>query len=183
MIKRVLSYFFVLAASIGFVSAQYYGRFSIGDILNQADPSTMVLGLIFVISVVVVRTALSRAGPFKDNNAAASVISLALSLLFIWSINRSGWNYYYFFNGVLFFIPTGYLEVMWPIGFLLIVLFTAIKWKWNSLYLIGGLLFAVGLIMNGGAVVAVVGFFMVIGRGIYVAFIKKKPKPLYIKSV
>ena len=52
MQKRGLMFAFTsifLVAMINFVSAQFYGGFSLSDILSSIDSSTMILGIVFIV--------------------------------------------------------------------------------------------------------------------------------------
>ena len=131
---------FLALVSVNFVSAAVYGSLSIGDALSAMDPSTMILGVIFIITALVINIGLSRAGPFKYNQTGSGIISISLALITIWGINRMDWDYYNFFN---FFIPEGLIETIWPILFLLFLVLTL--WKFgvrNSLLIFGAFLIA-----------------------------------------
>lgn len=96
---------------LNFASAQYYGSF--GNILNSVDESTIVLGLIFVIAFAVINFSLEKF--FKGNKGVSGVVSMAVSLLIVYGINRSGFDYSGLFNNIVFFLPAGLLETIWPI--------------------------------------------------------------------
>ncbi|MBI4116639.1 hypothetical protein HY449_02760 [Candidatus Pacearchaeota archaeon] len=135
----------------GFASAQFYGGFSLGNFLSSVDPSTIVLGLFFVIFFLMIRFALGRV--FKGNEAVSNGISLAVSLLIIWGINQSGFNYYSAFGNIFFFLPTGFLEAFWPlilvvVWILLIVKNGLAKGSAITMILIGGILVLMGLTEN-----------------------------------
>ena len=108
-----------------FASAQYYNSF--GNILNSVDESTIVLGLIFVIAFVLINYSLSNF--FKGNKNVSGTISFAVSLLIVYGINRSGFNYNGLFNGFFFFLPTGFIETLWPILFLGLGIIFSIKFN------------------------------------------------------
>jgi len=133
---------FLTLVSVNFVSAAVYGSLSIGDALSAMDPSTMVLGVIFIIAALVINTGLSRAGPFRYNRMGSGIISISLALLIIWGINTFGWDYYSFFNGILFFIPEGLVETIWPILFLLFLGITFWKFGKHALLILGVFLIA-----------------------------------------
>ena len=88
----------------GFASAQFYGGFSLGNILSSVDPSTIVLALLFVIFFLMIKFALGKV--FKENESISNGISLAASLLIIWGINQSGFNYSGAFGNILFFLSS-----------------------------------------------------------------------------
>ena len=99
-----------------FASAQFYGSFSIGSILNGIDDSTIVLGLIFLISFVLINFSLAKF--FKGNKSVAGVIAFAVSLLIIWGLNSSGLGYTNIFYNIFFFIPSNAIQTLWPLIFL-----------------------------------------------------------------
>lgn len=157
----------------GFASAQFYGGFSLGNFLSSIDPSTIVLGLLFVIFFLMIRFALGRV--FKENEAISNGISLAVSLLIIWGINQSGFNYYSVFGNVFFFLPTGFLEAFWPLilivaWVLLIVKNGLAKGTAITLILIGSILTLLGVTENlyeQGFSVAVGVVLIIAGISIY----------------
>lgn len=122
---------------LGFVSAQFYGSFSIGDLLNNIDESTIVLGAMFIIVFGFVNFALGKF--FRGNKAVSGGIAFAMALLVIYGINRSGFNYTGLFYNIAFFLPTGLVETIWPI------------------LVIGGLIFA---IIRTGSITKGIGDFL-----------------------
>jgi len=143
MQKRGLMFAFTsifLVAMINFVSAQFYGGFSLSDILSSIDSSTMILGVMFIVVFAFLKYSLSRV--FRDNAAIAGVIAFAISLGVIWGVNRTGLD----FEG--FFYTLGVSE-----GFLFIIL---------PLILIGGAAY-LGIKYSFGALLTVIGgFFMIL---------------------
>ena len=89
---------------ISLVSAQGL----ISDILNDIEPSSMLLLTLFIISFILIYLSLSRGIMDKKN---ASIISVIISLLIIYTINRTAFfqqlvNNFYFdsinFGGTLY---------------------------------------------------------------------------------
>lgn len=172
--KRGMLALFLTLVSVNFVSAAFhYGGFSLGNLLDSIEPSTMVLGIIFIISTLFINTGLTRAGPFRDNKNVAGIISVSIALFIIWGVNQTGWNYYGFFNGILFFIPTGFLETLWPLLLLAGIVIVGIWKKWNSLYYIGGFLMIAGYLIDSGTLIAI-GAALIITRFFWVLIFKKK---------
>jgi len=101
---------------VGLASAQFYGTASIGNLLNSVDDSTMVLGAIFLIVFVAVNFSLQKF--FSGNRPVAGAIAFAVALLVIWGVNKSGFGYTNIFYGFFFFLPTGFLESIWPLLFI-----------------------------------------------------------------
>ena len=129
----------LLITMISFVSAQFYGRYSLSDILNSVDPSTMILGVAFIVFFAFLNAALSRF--FIDNKAIGGVIAFAISLLIIYGINRTGLD----FEG--FFYNIGFSE-----GFLATII---------SLVLIGGAIY-LGIKYGFGILSTIIGGFFII---------------------
>lgn len=77
----------LLAMLINFASA----AFSVGDMLNRIDPSTIFLGTVFIIVLFIVNYALNRFfNKFGTANMGISVVSLALALFTVYGLNRAG---------------------------------------------------------------------------------------------
>ena len=57
-----------------------------GDLLYSIDPNTMILGLVFIILYVLIHFSLSKI--FKQERASSTIISLCISLLTVYGINR-----------------------------------------------------------------------------------------------
>ena len=119
---------FMSLLTAGLASAQYYGSF--GNILNSVDESTIVLGLIFLIAFVLINFSLLKF--FKGNKGVSGVISMAVSLLIVYGINRSGFNYNGLFNNFFFFLPTGFIENFWPILFVGTAIVLGVKYGWKK---------------------------------------------------
>ena len=107
-------------------SAQLYGSFSLGSLLNGVDDSTIVLGLMFVIFFVLINFSLDKF--FKGNKSVSGAIAFSVSLLMIWGINRSGISYTNIFYNFFFFIPSGMLETLWPLVIIGAIIILSIKY-------------------------------------------------------
>ncbi len=139
MERRGLVALFLTLVSVNFVSA----AFSITDEFSNVDPSTMVLGFLFVTFAFLIHTGLTRTGPFRYNRTAAGMISISLSMLIIYGIDRVGWDYYSFFNGLAFFVPEEFIEIFWP--FLFLILLVGSLWKLKKHALLFWGIFLIGL--------------------------------------
>ncbi len=140
--KTILA-FILFSVLINFVSAQFYGGTSLSNILYSVDNSTIVLGLIFLIAFALTNMALMRT--LKGNRAVSSTIAFSISLLIIWSVNRSGINFVNPFYGFFFFLPTGFLETIWPLLLLGLGIFFIVKMGFKKG--IGTLLMGVGTLL------------------------------------
>jgi len=138
MKNRGILFAFVLSIlSINFVSAAFhYGRYDFRNLLYNIDP----LILLFLIFFGLIFFALSKF--FKDKIGIAFVVSLSISLLIIWSMNSTGFN----FEGFLY-----------NLGFSSGVLFFLVP-----LLLLGGLIFAVVRYGFGVALTILGAFFWVL---------------------
>ncbi|MBU4069959.1 MAG: hypothetical protein KJ646_03170 [Nanoarchaeota archaeon] len=96
MQKKGLS-FTVFLLSLNFISA-YSGSFSLGEILSDIDPSTLILGSLLLIFFAFLNFALSKF--FKENKAAAGVVAFLVSLLLVYGINLTGMDYENFFYNI-----------------------------------------------------------------------------------
>ena len=89
--KSVLSIILSLFL-INFVSA--YGLYSLGDIFYRIDPSVLVSIILFIIFFAFLNYILSRVFMDKHGNSnigTSVVISLCISTLIVYWINRSYW--------------------------------------------------------------------------------------------
>lgn len=142
MKERLLLISILTIMFTGFISAQFYGDFS--SLLFNIDESLIVLGAIFLISFAIINFALSKF--FKENRAASGTISFAVSLLIIWGINKTGLDYGSFFYNIFFFVPTGFLETLWPLLLLAVWIFLIVKHRF--LKGTGILLLGVGVLLT-----------------------------------
>ena len=133
---------------MSFASAQFYGNFSLGSLLNGVDDSTIVLGLMFVIFFVLINFSLDKF--FKGNKSVSGAIAFSVSLLIIWGINRSGISYTNIFYNLFFFIPSGTLETLWPLVIIGAIIILSIKY---------GFLKGIGLVfIFSGAIMVFLSF-------------------------
>ena len=105
---------FVFLTLINLASAlSYGGSLSLGDLLNQIEPSTMILGIIFGVSFILISISLTRV--FKENKTAAGALSLLVSLGIVWGINLTGMDYTGFFQNIFFFQPCKLFKVNYQV--------------------------------------------------------------------
>ena len=167
MQKRGLIFVFTsifLVGMINFASAQFYGGFSLGDILSSIDSSTMILGIMFIVVFAFLNYSLSRF--FRDNKAIAGVISFAISLGVIWGINRTGLDFEGFFytlgfsegflativslaligGGIYLAFKYGFGVLLTVIGgFFIILSFTDFIYETGTTFVIGALFLGIGI--------------------------------------
>jgi hypothetical protein len=129
----VLGFFLAsFVASLDLISAQ----FSFGSMLNLVEPSTMILGIVFIVSFALINLALSRV--FKDNPAIAGIVSFALSLGIIYSINYYGFDYAGFFGNIFFFVPSDVLYTFVPLILLIAVIALGAKFGFGMVLTAAG---------------------------------------------
>ncbi len=135
---------------INFVSAYYgsYSSFSLSNLLNEIDSSTMILGAVFIISFALINFALSKF--FKDkhgepNRVIAGIVSFVISLWMTWEINKRGFDierlFYNFGYNIGF--SSDVLSTIIPLLLIAGTIYLFVKLKTNALFIIGGLLIAV----------------------------------------
>ena len=109
---------FLLLNLAGFVSSYSSDRISFGNILNNIEPSTMILGIIFIVAFALLFFALSRA--LKGDKAIAGIISFALSLFMIYGISKSGFDIESLFYRMG--ITLSVLNIIFPLFIILLVI-------------------------------------------------------------
>lgn len=159
---------------ISFVSAYYgsYSSFSLSDLLDSIDSSTMILGAVFIISFAIVNFALVRV--FRDNKATAGIVAFVVSLLITYGINRTGFDFEGLFYGIG--ISEGFLYTLLPFVLLAGVIYLGIRFGFGIILIgVGSLLIIISftdlIYSKGGAIFLGV---VLIGIGFYVN--KKWPK-------
>jgi len=164
---------FLMLTFIGFVSAQFYGTFSASNFLNSIDDSTLILGIIFIVSFALLNFSLSKW--LKGNKAISATVALAISLLIVWAVNRSGISYNLFFYDIFFFIPSGFLETILPWLFIIGALFIGFMWGWNKVLLIlGVILLITSLFAYQSGVVLALAIILLVAWLFLVILSKKK---------
>jgi len=141
----------VIASSLllaGLTSAAYgystYNSFSLSDFLNTIDSTTMFLGVLFIVCFAFTNFALSKF--FKDkegnpNKAIAGVVGLAVSLLIVYWVNRSGFQFDYYFYEIGF--SESLITTIASIAFPILFVFIGVKYGWGASLMITGLLIIV----------------------------------------
>jgi len=165
-----------------FTSAQIYGNFSFGNLLNGVDDSTIVLGALFVIFFILINFSLSKF--FKENKSVSGVLAFAISLLIVWGINRSGIGYANIFYNLFFFIPNGALETLWPLVVLGAAIILVIKygfWKGLGVLFLGSgsiivLLRFTNLIYESSGGLGFGAMLIILGLGFWFWGVKKEDK-------
>jgi len=140
MQKRNLVFVFgiILISFVSFVSAY---PFSLGDFLGGIDESTMILGVILIVSFAFINFALSRF--FKDeygnpNKSLAGIVSFVISLFIVWGINRTGFDYEGLFYAIGFSSEALYGII--PIILLILIIYMGVKFGFANLFLFSGII-------------------------------------------
>jgi hypothetical protein len=149
---------------LNMISAYSYNSVSIVDFFETLGGENIALAAIFLISFALLFTILGRTGFFKENNAAAVVISLSLSLLISYGLYRQ--NIDFNIDGIIFSLGISdmamdLLVFFGTVGLLLLIL---IKFKANTFLIIGGILFALSVfgIINDGGITLAIGIVMIV---------------------
>ncbi|MEN7982265.1 MAG: hypothetical protein ABFQ65_02370 [Nanoarchaeota archaeon] len=157
---------------ISFVSAAYYPA-SLQNILDSLDPSTVILGSIFIIFFILINFALSRA--FKGQKGIAGILAFILSFLIIYGLNRSGFDYQNIYYDLFYNIglSSGVASTFLPLIVLAAAVF--IVWKfslWVLLLMLGIFIIIYGFAFAYESVATVIigGIFIIASL-----VIKKKP--------
>lgn len=155
MKKGILSFLFLIAM-INFVSAQM----GLSDLLSSIDEATLILYAVFIISFSLLFFSLGKL--FKENRAIAGIVSGAIALVITYTVNKTGFD----ISG--FFIDLGISEdillMIVPIIIIAGIIFMIIKFKLNSLVIIGGFFIVFGIFVYGVVLFIIVGIILIIAR-------------------
>lgn len=134
--KKILTFSLSLFL-INFVSA-YSAQASLQNILNELDPSTAILGSLFLIFFLLTNYALAKA--LKDQKGIAGILAFIVSFLAIYTINRSGFNYQNIYYELFYNIglSTGVASTFLPIILFAIAIFIVIKFGMGVLLMAFG---------------------------------------------
>jgi len=165
--KLILLSFIVGIFLLNFASAYY--SYSLSDILNQIDASTVFLGAIFIIAFALINQGLSKT--FKDNKAAGGIIAFAASFMITYGINRSGFDFENIFYNFGYSLGLSEDLIYTIVMVLLIAGVIYLIWKLakESLVIIGGLLIATSFFTYERENLIILGIILIIIR----VFIKK----------
>lgn len=162
----IISGVFLLLTNM--ISAYSYNSVSIMDFFETLGGENIALAAIFLISFALLFTILGRTGFFKENNAAAVVISLALALLISYGLYRQ--NIDFNLDGIIFNLGISdmAMDLIIFFGTAGLLLFLLIKFKANILLIIGGILIALTIfgIIDDGGMTLVIGIVMIIAWAI-----------------
>ena len=161
MKRGVLTLVFITIMLTGFVSAQFGYGLSLSDFLYSINSSTLILFLLFLIFFVILNNVIFI-NFFRGNKMVSTVLSLSISIMAVWGLNRMNWDLGSFFFtlglsedtlytlvlivlliAVIYAIFKGKLRLLFlGLGLLLIILafFTDIFFEWTTALLIGTVL-------------------------------------------
>jgi hypothetical protein len=171
MQKRVL-----LSLILGIFLISFVSAFTLSDLLENIESSTVLLVAVFTISFAILNFALSKF--FKDksgepNKAIVGVIAFVMSFLITYGINKTGFD----IEGLFFNIGIS-SELLYTIIPIIIIGGLALiiwKYKKKSLFILGGLLILLSFFIYEKTLILTLGIILVI-IGIGLSFIKKKPR-------
>jgi hypothetical protein len=146
---------FLLITMINFVSAQ-----GLSELLNRIDQSTVLLFGLFIIAFALLFFSLNKV--FKGNTSISGIISIALSFLIVYWINKSGFDV----EGSLYDlgINSNILYTLLPIAIAAIIIFLIIKFKKNSLVVIGILLILLSFVVHAKTLLIILGIILIVVR-------------------
>jgi hypothetical protein len=124
--------------TITFISAyDYVGRLSVSGFFDNIEPSNLVLPVLFIIFFAIINFSLLKV--FKGNKATAGVSAFAVSLLLVYGINRTGFD----FTGIFYNIgiPTGLIGIIITLLLLVGVIFLINKIHFSGFFMLFGALF------------------------------------------
>lgn len=159
----------------------------INELLYNIDPNTMILGLVFIILYVLINFSLSKI--FKKERASSAIISLCVSLLAVYGINRTDFDLSGIFFNLGFSENILYIIVPWIIlGLAILASFVKDKTTgkrsfrlYRLLIALGAMIFIIGLtpiyqkaiFIVAGIILILLGFFLWLRKKIH---LKKKHK-------
>lgn len=167
MQKKSWVVFVLTLFSINFASAYGYYPSSISDTLYRIEPTTIVLGLLFIILFAFLNWILGRY--FQDNRATAGIIAFAVSLLAIYGIWRKGFDIENIFGD--FGVGADLFYTLLPL--IVITLIIVLIWKFgrNALGIMGLICFAISIVAYEKSTLWLVGGALII---LWFIFRKKK---------
>ncbi|MBR9702089.1 hypothetical protein GOV13_04150 [Candidatus Pacearchaeota archaeon] len=155
---------------INFASAYY--SYSLSDMLNEFDASTVFLVAIFIVLFAFVNYSTSKM--FKDNKATGGIVAFCVSFLAVYGINKTGFDFENIFYNLgyslglsedliytiivlLVIAGLAYLFFFWQhrrqapylVGFLMIIA-SFFTYESASLIILGVILIIIGWFMNRG---------------------------------
>ncbi len=161
--KKGVLFIFLLFAMISFVSAQG----DLSELLGSIDQASMIIYALFIIFFSILFFSLSKT-MFKEDRAVAGILAAVISLLIVYGINKSGFDIEDIFYDIG--ISEEALFIIIPIIIIAGVIFTIVKLKKNSLFVIGGLLIVASIFVYEKTVLLVIGSILILAR----MFIPKK---------
>lgn len=138
--------------------------YSLSEVLSQLDETTLLLGLLFVVSFALINFSLSKL--FDSQRGIASIIAFSASLIITYEVNRVGFDIAGFITSfgisselLFILVPiiliAGLIYLIWKFtlrGVLLIagallmgISFTDLVYEKQTLFVIGLILFLIGL--------------------------------------
>lgn len=155
----------------------------IGDTLYRIDSNTMVLGLFFIIFYILINLPLKRV--FKRERASSTILSLCVSLLAVYGINRMNWDLSRLFFSLGFSENVLYAIVPWILlGLVVLASFSKDsltgkrKFRLYRFFMIlGALLIFLSFFAYEKAVLLIAGIIL-IGIGLFLWFRRKKKDDL-----
>lgn len=171
MQKRNLSIALILGIFlISFVSAY---TFSLTEMLDNLDPSTVILGTMFIVVFALLNYAFSKV--FSDNKSIGGIISFAMSMLMVWGVNDRGLNLEDLFFDFGLSSELIYAFAPWVLLGGIIYLLWDPKRRVKSLLLLGIFFIILAFMVDATGVSMFIGL-VFLGIGIWMSRSKKKKR-------
>jgi hypothetical protein len=154
--KKGFMSFFVLLASVGFVSSA-----GLSDILNAIDETTLILFAVFILSFTLLFFSLNRVFK-KENTTTSGIISVVISFLIVYGLSKSGWNIQNSLYGIG--ISSEVLGIVIPLILAAGIIFLIIKLAKDSLLVVGGLFIILSFFVYAQLILIVIGIILIVVR-------------------
>lgn len=154
----------LLLSAMSFASAQSGG---LSELLNSIDEATLVLFAIFLIVFVLLFFSLKKM--FKGDTTTSGIISVVLSLLITYGVNKTGFDLQGLFSNIG--VSGEILSTALPIVIIGGIVFMIIKLAKNSLLAIGGLFILLSFFVYAKTLLIVIGVILIVLR--FTVFMKR----------
>ncbi len=142
----ILSLFLIKFVSAQFFGGGGYGTFSLGNLFDSFDSSTITYVLLFLIFLTIIHLSLSKSRLFRNpngqpNTAASGVVSFAISALIVYYLYRNGYDFSSLLSGLGF--QGNLLSLLMIILFAILAMVIIWMFKIPGFFGIAGLFFII----------------------------------------
>lgn len=153
--KRGL-FIFTFISMLNFASAQ-----GLSDILNQIDMSSLILYSVFTISFLLLFFSMNKI-VLKDDKMMSGIISVILAFLLTYWANKSNFDIEGLFYN--FGISESNLSLILSLIIIAGIVYTIIKFKKNSLLILGGLLIFASFFVYAKTILITIAVILIVIR-------------------